>query len=412
MVDELDPVAAVATEPPKPIAAIGCMIVNRPDLLRNMLRSIDYPVDRVVLVHNPDSHAGTNKAMDDLMAKAENGTLELGHNYIQTFVTRHHQANLGFSAGVNQVVLAASDAAYWVVVNNDITFKPGRLQEIAEKMGDERNSSCFWGMAGDAFSQYSAFVLTPRAISTVGYFDENFWPAYGEDCDYTARLVKGNCEMFMEPDPQRMTKHHGSASWKTTSGTSSLAKIVQRPGKTFNNFDYANGKWGMDVCGSRLPKKPYYKAGGFARPFNRPGATVKTWKLDKTRRSKLPNAPSACLICNTDSPSRKLPQFPDFTMGPKKCVTGPENSRLELACPSNEVIVKIVFASYGTPLGSCHQGLNVSKCHAPISLRVLKQHCLGKKNCSIMAQNQEFGGDPCANTPKTIAARVKCGNSV
>lgn len=285
------------------VEVLGCMVVNRADLTLNMLRSIDYPVHRLVLIHNADSHTATNAEVDDLMDRAQKGTLELGHDYIRTVITHHHPQNLGFSAGVNQIVTLTPDAPYWLIANNDILFNPGSLREIALKMANKKTTwsqTCLWGMAGDQLSQYSLFVITPRALQTVGFFDENFWPAYGEDCDYTMRLLKASCHMVYEQNSTRMARHIGSASWKTTKDKSNLATHVGRSGPTFNNFDYLKAKWGADVCGSRKTEPPYMERIGHSTPFGVASATLATWSIDATRREKL-GGPKECLMCSSDN---------------------------------------------------------------------------------------------------------------
>ena len=56
------------------------------------------------------------------------------------------------SAGINRIVLAAPNAAYWLMVSNDIGFKAGSLLEIANKMANPaspQHNSCVWGLVGD-----------------------------------------------------------------------------------------------------------------------------------------------------------------------------------------------------------------------------------------------------------------------
>jgi len=286
---------------PSSIPVLGCMIVNRPDLLLEMVHAIDFPVDKLVLVHNADSHQRTNSETDALMEQLLHGSIDLGHNHIRSVVDHHHDNNLGFSAGVNQIVLAAPDAAYWLVVSNDVKFRPGSLAEIATKMADTadpHSSSCVWGLVGDPVSQYASFVITPKAIQAVGYFDENFWPAYGEDCDYTVRLAHAECPLLMEQDANRLGLHVGSASWKTTGGTSKMARIVQRGGPTFNNFDYLGAKWGADICGSRILSPPYIKPVGYPTPFNKQGSALSAFTLDQTRRKQI-GGPTECFVCDS-----------------------------------------------------------------------------------------------------------------
>ena len=160
------------------IAVLGCFVVNRPDLVVAMLKSIDFPVHTLVMIHNPDSNQRTNTAVDKLFGELESGTINLGHKHVGRVIVQHNSYNLGFSAGVNQIIRSVVNAPYWVVASNDIQFKPGALAEIARRVsGGDRSQACVWGFSGDPVSQYAAFVITPRAVRQAGYWDENFWPA-------------------------------------------------------------------------------------------------------------------------------------------------------------------------------------------------------------------------------------------
>ena len=61
-----------------------------------MLRAIDHPVDRLVMIHNVDSNGETNQAVDELLEKIEKGTFDYGHSHVRNVVTHHHAGNLGF----------------------------------------------------------------------------------------------------------------------------------------------------------------------------------------------------------------------------------------------------------------------------------------------------------------------------
>jgi hypothetical protein len=47
-------------------------------------------------------------------------------------------------------------------------------------------------------------------------------------------------------------------------------------------------------------------------------------------------------------------------------------------------------------------------CHAATSAAVVGAACLGKTQCTLLADNAAFGGDPCLMTPKWLAASVAC----
>ena len=80
-------------------------------------------------------------------------------------------------------------------------------------------------------------------------------------------------------------------------------------------------------------------------------------------------------------------------------------------CTGDNPISEVVFASYGTPTGSCLGTLAVdAACNANSTRAVLEKACLGKTNCSVAATLANFGGDPCPYVNKKLAARVRCAN--
>ncbi len=101
------------------------------------------------------------------------------------------------------------------------------------------------------------------------------------------------------------------------------------------------------------------------------------------------------------------------------CGTAAEQSTLTLTCaaPSGPggVVTSVLFASYGTPNGTCLTGgggntfaVNAS-CNSPNSTAVVSALCLGKASCDIPVSNGEFGGpDPCHLTPKHLSVAVNC----
>ena len=80
---------------------------------------------------------------------------------------------------------------------------------------------------------------------------------------------------------------------------------------------------------------------------------------------------------------------------------------MTLTCPANEVIVEIVFASYGLPKGDCGS-FSQGDCHAASSKAKVEALCLQKNSCKIDANNTTFG-DPCKGADKRLFVEVKCG---
>ncbi|KAL5704440.1 hypothetical protein ACHQM5_022873 [Ranunculus cassubicifolius] len=82
--------------------------------------------------------------------------------------------------------------------------------------------------------------------------------------------------------------------------------------------------------------------------------------------------------------------------------------RVQLDCPSGMTISKILFASYGNPLGDC-SNYAIGSCHASNSRAVVERICLGKSHCSITQSSRSFGGDPCPGVSKTLLVDAQCG---
>ena len=286
------------------IPVLGVLVLNGDDLLLRLLRSIDYPVQKVIIFHNYDTDEDINQRVHATLERIqlESISLDPSRAYVQEIIQLYRTHNLGFSAGVNKIVLATPLAEFWIIANNDVAFHPGRLAEISQVMHDlesTQSQSCLWGLVGHENSPYSTFVLTRRALRTVGFFDENFWPAYAEDCDYTARLVRANCSIVFENDTTRMAAHEESASLKRSSQSkSTLSKLVAQTGTGFNNFDYVQAKWGINVCGLRLNIPPYMSLGGFSTPFNDTEFNQSMWTLDMQRRMSR-GGPQECVVCDS-----------------------------------------------------------------------------------------------------------------
>ena len=126
------------------------------DPVRSMLASVDHEVGLVLVV---DNGAGIDVP---------------GAHVI------HMPGNFGIGASWNLAMKATPWAAWWLHVNDDVTFGPGALAGLEGAMSDE--SARVVTLCG-----FSAFAMNRAALETVGWFDENFHPAYLEDCDYERR---------------------------------------------------------------------------------------------------------------------------------------------------------------------------------------------------------------------------------
>jgi hypothetical protein len=88
----------------------------------------------------------------------------------------------------------------------------------------------------------------------------------------------------------------------------------------------------------------------------------------------------------------RAPNHDDAACGTDVCSRVDEHETAIIGCPDDQVVVSIVFASFGTPTGACMQ-LAAGACDA---------------STSVAATNENFGGDPCDGTPKALAIEVIC----
>ena len=69
---------------------------------------------------------------------------------------------------------------------------------------------------------------------------------------------------------------------------------------------------------------------------------------------------------------------------------------------------KVLFASYGTPQGSCGN-YTVGSCNADNSTNIIESSCLGRRYCTINTNTKLFG-DPCHGVVKYLAVEVHCSS--
>ena len=158
---------------------IGIPILNRLDLLVNCLDALDYPRE-LVIVNNNTVDPSFLSAITMLCA-SKNATLLNQHR------------NLGVSASWNLILRTAFERGYeWVFIgSNDTTLHPGSLKAAVEM--DKALGGGIWQLC-----KFNFFLIPRRTVKAVGWFDENFYPAYMEDQDYRycctlAGLKNGDC---------------------------------------------------------------------------------------------------------------------------------------------------------------------------------------------------------------------------
>jgi hypothetical protein len=84
------------------------------------------------------------------------------------------------------------------MLNDDIRCGENQVAEIKRQLARPRLAGK-WFVAGSG--GWSIFAINRACVDNVGFFDENFFPAYFEDNDYHYRLTRIDPSKFAEGEP-------------------------------------------------------------------------------------------------------------------------------------------------------------------------------------------------------------------
>lgn len=153
--------------------------------------------------------------------------------------------NRGLAKSWNEGIIAAHkfEADVTLIINDDVIATHDDILTLAQTTLDHPECGIVtaWGFnerMGDVRDNgYSLFGINPIAIERVGYFDQNFYPLYFEDSDYTKRLALTNTAFHSCTETNIF--HKGSASIGT------VAELNRQNNHTFQaNNAYFVRKWG------------------------------------------------------------------------------------------------------------------------------------------------------------------------
>ena len=230
-----------------PILAIP--ILNRGDLLLRCIHSIDYPVEKLIIVNNGND-LSVNAAIEQIESEGE-----------FDFRIFTPMCNLGVGASWNWI-MRNNPAEYWLMVGNDIQFTPGDLAKIDKFVCAHPEfvlCPANWG--------HSLFAIRPSCVDQAGYFDENFYPAYSEDQDQMYRIKLAGAKWQDCPDIHSL---HGEPPLWGSSTVWSDPVLNKKCGVTQqNNHEYFKRKWG-GAPGEET----------FTHPYDNPELGLKDWIID------------------------------------------------------------------------------------------------------------------------------------
>lgn len=141
-------------------------VLNRYDLLNRMIKSIDYPINRLLLIDN-----GCQYEVGDWP----------GNEYVQNWYLMSMPSNLGVAASWNLGIKLLPHDHVWTFASNDMWFRPGDLERLSEASRGSLTLSQY-------YPYWHTFAIGEDVVNRVGLFDERFYPAYFEDNDFKRRV--------------------------------------------------------------------------------------------------------------------------------------------------------------------------------------------------------------------------------
>lgn len=233
------------------IPVIGAAVVNSSYWVSRLLMSVDYPVENFIIINNNGR---------GLLEEELNNLVKMKHRYIENIKVVHMPANIGCAGAWNLIIKCYMNAKYWVIVNDDVAFKPGLLEEINHIVETNDEVGTIHPNAGDFnIGAWDLFAIHERAVKKLGLFDENTYPAYCEDADYIMRMTNKGVKKVVGLQNSYI---HGTGEAKdyyihgrqTEKSDDNLRDILQNANAM--NIDYLTRKWGpgwRNVCPQEIP---------------------------------------------------------------------------------------------------------------------------------------------------------------
>jgi len=258
---EIRKVVSSEVFPESILEALFVFTFVRQDLLELHLMSIDLPVKRVfVILNNPKPDVV--EAFQMVLNKYQGCHHPVRedtctNSNIRNLYILASEENVGYAGsyniGIKLMIQLKIQFAFFS--GDDTRFVPGRLIDAKHIM--EHGKACMYHFEG-----YNSFGVTMEAVNLLGPMDENFWPAYCEDCDYWFRAQLAGCRLFYRggythevptsENKRNAFMEHGDVKSASTSGSSTFKSDPSIEAFVRNGisgrFAYLERKWGFNTC--------------------------------------------------------------------------------------------------------------------------------------------------------------------
>ena len=205
-----------------PLMTLG-LIADPMSFSTRLIHSIDHCVDNMWVIISRDfefSHL--------------HSALTSNSNIRNLTVIRSPHPLFSVSEGWNTGLHALRETDAWILIcNYDVEFLKGQLRDLSYLFWNHSSvlidgrpvvEAAFVGYQNLDGCGFNVIALTNALVRRIGYFDENYFPAFYEDNDYMARMIldKTRIRYF-----RNITPWHGKYSRKNEykSGVSYLKKV-------------------------------------------------------------------------------------------------------------------------------------------------------------------------------------------
>lgn len=223
------------------IPVIGTAVVNSTYWVSRLLMSVDYPVDNFFIVNNN----GRGQLDEEL-----NNLSKISHKYIKNIKVCNLPANIGCSGAWNLIIKCYMMSPYWIIVNDDVSFGPGLLEEMVSIHNSDPDIGMIHGSPGFYnIGSWDLFLIRDHIIQQFGLFDENLYPAYCEDNDYILRFIHRPIKKVISLNSSYL---HGNGDNTQYCEQGSQTKrtephLMEKLDECINlNGEYLDKKWGTD----------------------------------------------------------------------------------------------------------------------------------------------------------------------
>lgn len=223
------------------IPVIGTAVVNSSYWVSRLIMSVDFPVENFVIINN-NGRGEIDSELDNLKT--------LNKKFIDNIKVCHMPANIGCSGAWNLIIKCFMNSPYWIIVNDDVYFGPGILEEFYDKINSDPDIGMIHGAAGDFnLGAWDLFLIRDSIVQQFGLFDENCYPAYMEDADYIMRFAHRPIKKIAGLSNKYYHGFLDSSGYYEEKGGSQTKKSDPSLSSKMDecigiNFGYMHEKWG------------------------------------------------------------------------------------------------------------------------------------------------------------------------